>query len=72
MGIGSDKSARAQKRAAEITGGNRNAIGQIFLEQNIKHRNPGRALRLSVVRIAAYLPLTQNIGINIMRGVPVL
>ena len=70
MRIRAHQPARAQQHPAEIAGHHHGAIGQPGFLQHIQYRNAGGALRFAVVRIAAHLPLPQDIGIHIVGCVP--
>ena len=72
MGICPDKSAGAEKRAAEISGCNNNTVGQILFKKNIKHGYPCRALRLTVIGIPSSLTVPEDVGVDIVGRIPML
>ena len=72
MGIGSDKSARAEHDPSEIAGGNHTDIGESFLFQHIQNRASRRSLRFPVIGAALQSAVPQDIGINVVSRVPVL
>ena len=72
MGIGSHKSAAAEKYTAKIARYNNADIGKSAFFQYIKNRNTCSALRFSVVGISGNIILAEDIRIHIMLGFSVL
>lgn len=66
VGVGTDKSAAAEKYSAEIACHNAADIGELFLLQDVQNGNARSALRLAVVGVSGSIALTQDIGVNVM------